>query len=122
MNTDKKRLFAKCLLAVVLTCGPLFGVTYSFTKIADNAPGSAVALSPFPGPFLVNSQGVVAFSAQYRDLKGDTVFAIYTSSGSGLTTVVEDSTRLILTGFKDSGTVGFIQSVFVYYAAAGVEP
>src|SRR6266853_6990520 len=115
-------LGASCLMAGVLACAPLFAATYTFTKIADNAPGSQFALSQFAGPFLVNSKGVVAFTGQSRDAKGDTVFGIYTSSGSGVTTVVEDSTRLILTGFNDSGTVVYVKGLSVYTAAAGGTP
>ena len=109
-------------VALALPISGLCATTYTFTKIVDNGPGSALALSPFTGPFLINSQGVVAFAAQHADVRGDTVFGIYTGSGSGLTTVVEDSQRMILTGFNDSGTVVYIKGVSVYTAAAGVAP
>jgi uncharacterized protein (TIGR03437 family) len=119
-----ENFFRRGLMAavLVLTCSSLPGVTYTFTRIVDNAPGSAFALSPFSGPFLVNSHGVVAFTAQRRNASLDTVFGIYTSSGGAITTVVEDSTGLILMGFNDAGTVLYMKGLAVYTAAAGGTP
>src|SRR5215468_6074696 len=102
-------LFSRTRIVLLLAGSSLWGATYTYTKIVDNAPGSTFALSPFSGPFLVNGQGVVAFSAQHSDAKGDTVYGIYSSSGGAITTIVEDRVKLTLTGLTDSGTVVYVK-------------
>jgi uncharacterized protein (TIGR03437 family) len=115
-------IIRRCALAVLLVLTSAFGTTYTFTKVTDNGPSSQFSLSPFAGPFLINNNGVVAFAAQRRDAKGDTVSGIYTSSGNGITTIVEDSVQLVLSGFNDSGTVVYVRGANVYSASAGTQP
>ncbi len=106
------------ILPALLAIPSLLGTTYTYTKIADNAPGSRLALSAFPGPFLINNQGAVAFSAQGVALNG-----IYTGSGSGISVITEDdSGRFILSGFNDSGTVAYLRGLTVNTATAGGTP
>ena len=122
MLTDRFSTTLAVMIFVLLMVPSLFGTTYTFTKITDNAPGSPFSLSPFIGPFLINNHGVVAFTGQTRNAKGDTVFGIYSSSGNGITTIVEDSVSLTLTGFNDAGTVVYIRGASVYTANAGGTP
>ena len=113
-------------LASLVLIGPLavpglLGVTYTYTKIADNAPGAVLALGGFIGPFLINSSGAVAFTA--RPAAGNT--SIYSGSGNGIVLVFEGgatfSTPQVTwaTGFNDSGTVAFQGGGGVYTATAG---
>ena len=102
----------------LITVPTLWGTTYTYTKIADNAPGTPFAFATFPGPFLINSEGVVAFSVE-----GPTINAIYTGTGAGINKVVqEDSVRFILSGLNDSGRVAYLRGAMVNTATAGGTP
>jgi uncharacterized protein (TIGR03437 family) len=114
--------------ALVLLLAPsLFGATYTYTKITDDAPGSTLgALTSFLGPFLINSSGAVAFTAKSGDV-GEV--GIYTGSSSGVNTVyvggLNFSSPLVFTatGFNDSGTVVYLtEARAVYTATAGGTP
>ena len=78
----------------------VFGASYTFTKIVDNAPGSGFSL--FLGPTLINNQGLVAFTATRASGQG-----IYTGSGGAVTTLWEDPSggQPSASGLNDAGTV-----------------
>lgn len=105
-------------LVGLLAVSSLFGTDYTYTKIADNAPGTTLAVGGFIGPYLINSSGTVAFTARPAD--GNT--SIYSGSGNGIVLVFEgsatfDTPRLNwATGFNDAGTVAFQAGGGVYTA------
>ncbi len=114
--------------ALVLLLAPaLFGTTYTYTKITDDAPGSTLgAFTSFLGPFLINSSGAVAFTASSGAV-GEV--GIYTGSASGINTVyvggLTFSSPIVFgaTGFNDSGTVVYLtEARAVYTATAGGTP
>ena len=77
----------------LLLAPSLFGATYTYTKITDDAPGSTLgALTSFLGPFLINSSGAVAFTAKSSDV-GEV--GIYTGSASGVNTVYVGGLTLV---------------------------
>src|SRR5665213_3069519 len=87
----RRKMRTNCVprLGVLVLIGllgvPLFGATYTYTKITDDAPGSTLgAFTSFLGPFLINSSGAVAFTTQPPP-GGER--GIYTGSGSGITAV-----------------------------------
>lgn len=110
----------------LLAVPAVFGTSYTYTNITDDAPGSTLGLAGFLGPYLINSTGAVAFTA--------TSFAvgevgIYTGSGSGITAVYLGGLTLssprvaAATGFNDSGTIVFVTpGGMVYTVAAGGTP
>src|SRR5579863_1646744 len=104
----------------------LFGTTYTYTKITDDAPGSTLGLASFLGPFLINNSGAVAFTASSSAV-GEA--GIYTGSASGINTVyvggltVGSPVVFAATGFNDSGTVVYLtEARAVYTATAGGTP
>src|SRR5665213_2713098 len=111
MRTDALVRLAGLVLVALLAVPTLFGRDYTFTNITDDAPGSTLGLAQFLGPFLINSSGAVAFTA---DPYSSLVPGIYTGSGNGLITVYEGAVSLgkprvnATTGFNDSGTVVFV--------------
>jgi uncharacterized protein (TIGR03437 family) len=120
------RLGALALVGVLAVPG-LFGATYTYTKITDDAPGSTLgAFTSFLGPFLINSSGAVAFTAKSGDV-GEV--GVYTGSASGINTVYVGGLNLnsplvfAATGFNDSGTVVYLtEARAVYTATAGGTP
>jgi uncharacterized protein (TIGR03437 family) len=121
MSIHSLRGLGILVLVGLMNVPALFGTEYTYTKIADNAPGSILALGGFIGPFLINSSGEAAFTAQQS---GGTR-GIYTGSGNALNTVVAgDSPRVLsVTAFNDSGVLVFeTPGSAVYTATLGGTP
>lgn len=93
-----------CCTTLLLTA-VASGAEYTFTKIADNAPGSR--FREFSNNvLLINNNGVVAFTATLRD-GGDGVF---TGSGGDVRTIFIENADIEdpqATDINDSGTVVF---------------
>ncbi len=127
MRTNRLVRLGYLVLVGAFAVPGLFGATYTYTKITDNAPGSTLgALTSFLGPFLINSSGAVAFTAKSSDV-GEV--GIYTGSASGVNTVyvggLNFSSPIVFaaTGFNDSGTVVYLtEARAVYTATAGGTP
>jgi uncharacterized protein (TIGR03437 family) len=65
---------------------------YTFTKIADNSPGSMLTWANPPGTLAINASGTVVFKALRVDARGNpTGDVIYTGSGGALT-IIADTT------------------------------
>jgi uncharacterized protein (TIGR03437 family) len=112
MRTNCARRLAVLVLIGFLPVPALFGASYTFTKITDDAPGSTLGGYSFLGPFLINSSGAAAFTAA----KVEAGTGIYSGSGNGISTLyvggLNFSSPLVgkATGFNDSGTVVFLNS------------
>src|SRR5579859_5294195 len=112
MRTNRVFRLGVLVLIGLFAVPSLFGTTYTYTKITDDAPGSTLgAFTSFLGPFLINSTGAVAFTARSGSA-GEV--GIYTGSGNGVNTVyvggLNFSSPLVsaATGFNDSGTLVYL--------------
>ena len=125
MRTNCVPRLGVLVLTGLLAVPALFGASYTYTKITDDAPGSTLGLASFLGPFLINSSGAVAFTAAMVEVGT----GIYTGSGNGISTVyvggLTFGSPLVFTatGFNDSGTVVYLtEARAVYTATAGGTP
>jgi uncharacterized protein (TIGR03437 family) len=125
MRTHALVRLAGLALLTLLTVPLLFGAEYTFTKITDDAPGSTLGLAIFGGPFLINNNGLVVFTAQKTSTLQN---GVYAGSGNGLTTVYEggltlDSPRVNwATGVNDSGVIVYEGGGGLYTITAGGQP
>ena len=71
MRTNCVPRLGVLVLTGLLAVPALFGASYTYTKITDDAPGSTLGGFSFLGPFLINSSGAVAFTAAAVEMVRD---------------------------------------------------
>jgi uncharacterized protein (TIGR03437 family) len=77
--------------ATVLLVPAAAAANYTFTKIADNSPGSNLLIPGSSSSIALNASGAVAFSARRADSKGNPTSNLVLTGSGGALTIIEDS-------------------------------